>query len=234
MTSSTAASLAPLPRPGHATGRRLTVALTLTQAYALAAVVGGAGCTPRLVVQQPPRPPPPMERAPPTSLEVLLAHRVELALTPAQAEQVEAARRRLDDALRPLESELRDLAASRGKRPEPQGEQDADEGSAGRARPQGQQGGPAGAGPGGGPGGSHRGGHGGGHGGRMVDPLAFGRRVEALLDRIADEDLGAYLALEGQLTPVQLLRARELVTEQRGEVQERREAIRRRLELTGA
>ena len=68
----------------------------------------------------------------------------------------------------------------------------------------------------------------------MVDSLAFGRRVEALLDRIADEDLGAYLRVEGQLTPVQLLRARELVTEQRGEVQERREAIRRRLELTGA
>jgi len=208
-------------RTSHPASRAAAAALTLALA---------AGCAPRQVAGPPVPPiPPRSERPPPTTLAVLLDRRVELDLTEGQLAQLDEARRLLDERLRPLEATLQDLIASRGHRPaggsaESRGERGEPEGGARPVRPEGS--GPA---PGGG-----RGGHGGrGGGGRLVDPLAFGHRVEALLDQLADEDLAAYLRVEEALTPAQLPRARELVTEQRGLVQDRREAVRRRLDLTG-
>ena len=160
--------------------------------------VGGAGCA-----RSTPARPPGAEAASSavfaSSPRVLLAHRDELALTPAQVERLEQLDFSLGEQNRPLQEELRTLreqSSQKNNRPWHGGYQG---------------------------GGSHD--VHGGKGGSMSGPADADRqklrrrarveRMEAVLRAMQDNDSQAYLAAEATMTDAQKPRARQLFSQAR-------------------
>ena len=195
---------------------------------ALALLLAAPACA---GVRPPPAPAAPLPPPPPSALAALLLEADGLGLDGPRIARLEVASRRLDEATaaerREVEAALRAAEQpTSGQRHGPPG------GAAGSI-------GPGAAGPDAGgtnPGGrAHGAGGRGGPGGRGhgVEPAGLragvGQHVAAVLQRIEDAEMAAYLEAEGGLPAPLRERCREVVARQRERLLTRHEAIRARL-----
>ena len=160
---------------------------------------------------------------PRSSLAAVILHRSALGLTDDQVRELEQIDQRRESEDAAARADLAAKAKSANASP--------NNGGSGTTAPTGTPaGGPSGSGMGGGRMGGMRGGRMGGRGFRATDNSgpSTGQRAARLEDRIDDDDTKAYLDGEAVLTEPQREQAREIASDYRAQIYDRRELLKQR------